>query len=323
MLSACSTWPCERGAGADQRHRRPQHPLKHGADQRVVGAAEDDRVDVCTAERLTCFAHRLERPLVELVLGLDDRARASGTARRTRVDIADRPPRPPPRRRRWRRSSAWRAGRSARSASRHRAGRPPGAPRRAHPRPASSPSSAGAAPAGRRRVAELQATTISFALRAQELLGDLAGEARRAPRRALAVGEASGVAQVEKVLMRQLERAARAARSARRRRSRTRRSAARARRRLRAAPCDGAPSPAAPAASIRSGRSSTCRPSFQSATVGGSCARSSSPTCSPTPPHPERGQFVRDQVAALRPPRRGARGGAVRVPPGGGARARR
>ena len=41
-------------------------------------------------------------------------------------------------------------------------------------------------------------------------------------------------------------------------------------------------------------------PSFQSATVGGSCARSSSRTCRRTPRTPSAGSFVRDQVAALR-----------------------
>ena len=46
VLSACSTWRASAAPGADERHLRAEHPLQHRADQRVVGAAEDHRVDV-------------------------------------------------------------------------------------------------------------------------------------------------------------------------------------------------------------------------------------------------------------------------------------
>ena len=65
-------------------------------------------------------------------------------------------------------------------------------------RPSSSSRSAGSAAA----VAELQATTSSFAPRSSRMPGELAREAEQLVRAAVAVREASGVAEVEKVLVR-------------------------------------------------------------------------------------------------------------------------
>ena len=62
----------DRVAGGDQADVAPEHPLQHRGDQRVVGAAEDQRVDLGPVQRCAVEAHLLDDLLTELGAALDD-----------------------------------------------------------------------------------------------------------------------------------------------------------------------------------------------------------------------------------------------------------
>ena len=194
--------PRERGPGRDDLDAAAEHPLEHRADQRVVRAAEDHRVDPRLAQRRDVAADGVLHPLVEREPALDDRreVRARDGDRGPR---AGRPRRSPRRRRRCRPSPASRAARCARCASPPPPAPPRAARRRARRRPASSPSSAAAAPAAprpspcctRRRAASPGGASSSSAISQRR-------SARAPAARALAVREARGVAEVDEVLVR-------------------------------------------------------------------------------------------------------------------------
>ena len=100
---------------------RPKTRWKIGPDQRVVRAAEDDRVDPGVLERRRVLAHGLGRLLAERVVALDQRHEPRARRRRR------------PRRRRRARGRAPRSARSRRS-PRSRAGRCAGSASRARRR---------------------------------------------------------------------------------------------------------------------------------------------------------------------------------------------
>ena len=154
------------------------------------------------AQRRAVAAHGVDAALVEREAALDDRREVgAGDARQLDVRVDRRRSRA--RRRRWRPSPASRAARCARCASR----RPPARASGSTTPITSTPSvvcsirsrSAGSAAA----VAELQATTSSFAPRASSSSAIWSEKRSSSARRALAVGEARGVAEVEEVLVRQ------------------------------------------------------------------------------------------------------------------------
>jgi teichuronic acid biosynthesis glycosyltransferase TuaC len=63
----------QSGAGADERDRGAEHALEHWADQRVVGAAEDHGVNAGGAQRGAGLADDAHGALVELLAGLNQR----------------------------------------------------------------------------------------------------------------------------------------------------------------------------------------------------------------------------------------------------------
>ena len=154
------------------------------------------------AQRRAVRAHRVDDVLVEREAGLDDRREVgardrgqptSGSAARsarsyaplaTVAGVASRPMRP--------------VAASPRPPARRRAGR-----RRSRRRPASSACSRSRSAGSAAAVAELQATTSSFARRASSSLGDLERERLELGARPVAVREARRVAEVHEVLVRE------------------------------------------------------------------------------------------------------------------------
>ena len=169
---------------------------------------------------------------------------------------------------------------------------------RARRRRASSPSSAGAGSAARRRWRSCMRQRAASRRRASSSSAISAAKRTSSSGRAFAVREARGVAEIEEVLVREVARAARAARPGRRRQSRTRRSVACER------PTHGRHRhPRPPGTRMRPLRLLDHRPlrAIIPERYGRGAVRALVVSnMLPDATHPERGCFVRDQVAALR-----------------------
>ena len=68
----------DRLARADDRDAAAELPLQHRADERVVGAAEDDRVDARALERPAGALDAGEHAVVDVAAGLDQRGELGG-----------------------------------------------------------------------------------------------------------------------------------------------------------------------------------------------------------------------------------------------------
>jgi hypothetical protein len=74
----------------DERHAAPKTRWKIGRMQRVVRAAEDDRVHAGLLERLGVFAHRLDRSRRERLVALDQRNRRGQATEKKRTPRVER-----------------------------------------------------------------------------------------------------------------------------------------------------------------------------------------------------------------------------------------
>src|SRR5262249_2894542 len=82
----------------DERHVAAEHALEDRTDQRIVRAAEDDRVDTSVLQRRRVLTHRALRGLSVWIVAFDERHepwtrdRDAGDARVERVDELGAPP---------------------------------------------------------------------------------------------------------------------------------------------------------------------------------------------------------------------------------------
>ena len=192
----------ERRPGADERHLRAEHPLQHRADQRVVGAAEDHRVHARLPQRRARLAHARHGPLVELLAGLDDRRQRRArhrVQRHVRIDRRDGPLVGAAGHRRRRRQQAdppvARGGHRPQRLGPHDAEHVHAQRRLHHPRAAGSAARRRWRSCRRPPAASRGGRSSSSAISAEKRSSS--------SRRALAVGEAGGVAEVDEVLARQ------------------------------------------------------------------------------------------------------------------------
>ena len=178
--SACSTSSAIASPELTSATPRPSTRWSIGRDERVVGAAEDHGVDAGLAQRRAVLVARARRRARRSSPPAWISGASSGHATAVSVDVRRGLARARARRRRSRRSPAWRAGRCGRCAWRAAACAPRARPRRrlgdrvAELRPA-APGSAAA-------VAELQATTSSFAPSLEQPPGDSRANARELAR---------------------------------------------------------------------------------------------------------------------------------------------
>ena len=192
----------ERRARGHDLHPAAERALEHRAHERVVGAAEDHGVDLRLAQRRAVAADRVDDAAVEREAALDDRGQVRAGDRGDvdeRVGLGDRAL-----------VGAARDGRrrgeqpdAAVARRRHRLHRPGlhdaehvDAERRLH--------QAAAQHRQRGRGGRVAGHHEQLDPARDQLLGDLERERLQLGRRALAVGEARGVREVDEVLVRQL-----------------------------------------------------------------------------------------------------------------------